>query len=134
MISSDYLQGCRNAHANASSSASSHNWPISGLRWVAAKECLHGGLNLFPVNDSMRGRSSRPEEAAEEVEEHLEDVSSVLLLPCFSLHWFDVPKRPTYYPTYNVCPQKMFYTYNRSFYSTCSLSLSPVHPPSTPIP
>ncbi|CAB1312912.1 unnamed protein product, partial [Coregonus sp. 'balchen'] len=72
--------GCRNAQANTSSSgSSSHNWPISGLRWVgASKELLHGGLNLFPVYDSVRGRCSSPEKDAEQIEEEqLEDDGSV---------------------------------------------------------
>eukprot|EP00063_Salmo_salar_P094638 XP_014069473.1 PREDICTED: uncharacterized protein LOC106612641 [Salmo salar] len=75
-----YRQGCRNAQANTSSSgSSSHNWPISGLRWVgASKELLHGGLNLFPVNDSVRGRCSSPEKDAEQIEEEqLEEDGSV---------------------------------------------------------
>ncbi|CAB1338524.1 unnamed protein product, partial [Coregonus sp. 'balchen'] len=68
--------GCRNAQANASSScSSSHNWPISELRWLAAsKELLHGGLNLFPVDDSVRGLCSGPKKDAEQMEEQLEDL------------------------------------------------------------
>ncbi|KAG9344206.1 hypothetical protein JZ751_010875, partial [Albula glossodonta] len=41
---------------------------MSGLRWTPGKERIHGGLRLFPVNDSVRVRCVSPEKEAEEIE------------------------------------------------------------------
>ncbi|KAJ8013734.1 hypothetical protein DPEC_G00032870 [Dallia pectoralis] len=70
-LDSNKNEGCINAQAQTSSSGiSNHNRPLSGLRWFAvSKELLHGGLNLFPVNNSVRGRCSSPEKDAEQIEE-----------------------------------------------------------------
>ncbi|KAL0964659.1 hypothetical protein UPYG_G00327170 [Umbra pygmaea] len=76
-LDSNKNEGCINAQDYTSTRGDcSHNWPISGLRWMAAsKGVLHGGLHLFPVNNSMKLRCSTPEENAEQIEEeHLENV------------------------------------------------------------
>ncbi|KAJ8387067.1 hypothetical protein AAFF_G00161210 [Aldrovandia affinis] len=46
---------------------------MSSLHWVSGKEQLHGGLRLFPVNDSVRGRCISPEKEAEEIEAQIDE-------------------------------------------------------------
>ncbi|KAJ8248091.1 hypothetical protein GJAV_G00238210 [Gymnothorax javanicus] len=60
------LQGLKNVRSRGAFGAQAGG--TSGLRWATGKERLLGDLRLFPVNDSVFGRSASPEKEAEEIE------------------------------------------------------------------
>ncbi|XP_022617974.1 protein scribble homolog [Seriola dumerili] len=78
VVSSDYLQESRNPHTNPSPRTSSQNWATPGLSWVANKEYLQGGPQLFPASDSVCGHCSGADKDAEEIKQPEEDATGQL--------------------------------------------------------
>ncbi|XP_067466031.1 protein scribble homolog [Thunnus thynnus] len=73
VVSSDYVQECRNPHTNPSPRTGCQNWAIPGFSWVANKECLQGAPRLFSASDGVCGHCSSAEKDAEEIEQPEED-------------------------------------------------------------
>ncbi|CAK6951610.1 leucine-rich repeat-containing protein 1 isoform X1 [Scomber scombrus] len=78
VVSSDYLQECRNPHTNPSPRTGCQNWAIPGFSWVANNECLQGGPRLFSAGDGVCGHCSSAEKDTEETEQPEEDVAGQL--------------------------------------------------------
>ncbi|XP_029926350.1 protein scribble homolog isoform X2 [Myripristis murdjan] len=73
-MSSDYLQECRNAHANPSVKSSSQTRLTSDPGWVADKEHQQGGPQLLPASSKcVSACFSSLEKDAEEIEQPEED-------------------------------------------------------------
>lgn len=79
VVSSDYVQECRNPHTNPSPRTGCQNWAIPGFSWVANKECLQGAPRLFSASDGVCGHCSSAEKDAEEIEQPEEVCFPVLV-------------------------------------------------------
>lgn len=77
LVSSDCLQECRNPHTNPSLRISCQNWAIPGFKWVANRECLQAGPQLFLTGNSVCGRCASTEKDKEKIEQPVKVCFSV---------------------------------------------------------
>ncbi|XP_035462907.2 protein scribble homolog [Scophthalmus maximus] len=73
VVASDCPRECRNPQTNPPPRTGSQTWATPGFDWMANKESLRGGPQMFPASDRVCGRCSSAGKDTEEIEQPEED-------------------------------------------------------------
>ncbi|AWP14114.1 putative leucine-rich repeat-containing protein 1 isoform 2 [Scophthalmus maximus] len=69
VVASDCPRECRNPQTNPPPRTGSQTWATPGFDWMANKESLRGGPQMFPASDRVCGRCSSAGKDTEEIEQ-----------------------------------------------------------------
>ncbi|KAM6997287.1 uncharacterized protein LKV04_006021 [Tautogolabrus adspersus] len=95
VVSTDFLQECRNPQSNPCLRTSSQNWSVPINSWGANKESQQAGLRSPPASGGVCGRFSGVEKEEEEIEQPKEDYSGQLSENDSSPRWFSHQRAET---------------------------------------